>query len=78
VTKGIGQIVFHGLNRVLAKVGKDAAATGVKQVLKISADEELICVKLERIGGDIFEQDDFNKIIGGRLSGVTFIKAKTK
>ena len=78
VTKGIGQIVFHGPNGVLVKVGNDAAVTGVTQVLKISADEELICARLEHIGGDSDDLDDFGIEIGDRLSGVTFIKATTK
>ena len=74
-TKRVGQIVFYGQNGVLVKVGKDSAATGAKQVFKISPDEELICARLESSGkrtGD----DDFRNKIGDCLAGVTFIKAK--
>jgi hypothetical protein len=56
-------------------VGNDSAATGTKQVFKITAHEELICARLEGIG-KANEKDDFCNFIEECLSGVTFIKAQ--
>jgi len=60
----------------LVRVGKNSAATGIKEVFKIHAHEELICARLEG-SGKRNEYDDFGSGILECLAGVTFIKATT-